>query len=218
MSRELGSRRLGISVPNKPWNHPRKIQARNDTVINSIRQIHGNSIPEGTQYWTLCGRSTGSNSEFDQVIKAKLIHPQQFYGVEINPEIHSENSKLMQGNFICGDFYTVMCEFKHRGNFRPAVVNFDSVNMPAKAAGPFNKIFRMLSRIESPTPILYIANIVLSTPRFYNRQSTIEDFMARIQIPQWAYKKWLPFNEQYYPYDGAGRTGTKMGTIVMVRP
>jgi len=208
--------RLGISLPDKTWNHPRKIRTRDDTIIDTIHQVFGNKIPENRQYWTLCGRSIGSGTEFDQLIKSGLIKPEQFNGVEINPDIHLENMSLPQGHFWQGDFYEVMLNHKHTREFNPAAVNFDSVNMPTEAANQFAKIFRLLSRVEE-TPILFIANVVLSC---YSHRSSIDDFITRLgkKIPWWAYQKWIPFNEQYYEYNGTGdHSGTKMGTIVMLR-
>jgi hypothetical protein len=187
-------------------------------VINTVEQVYGAAIPADRQYWTLCGRSAGHGSEYDHLVTSGVIQPEQFYGVEVNEEIHQENSLITSGgHFLLGDLYTVMSEHKERGELRPAVVNFDSVNMPTEAGKYFVKTLRMLTRLDL-TPMLYIANVVLSC---YNRRYGIDDFIEaaeKVKGFSSAYKKWVPFNQQYYPYNGTGSfSRTKMGTIALLR-
>ena len=211
-------RRYGISTPGKSWNHPRKVQARSETIIHAVHCVHGKSIPKDGQYYTLCGRSVGPNTEFDQIIKAGIATPNQFYGIEINPDIYEENISVDTGaHFINEDFYDALVERSNAGDFVPAVVNFDTTSMPKKAAKSFVDILLLLTEIEITFPILYLVNVVLSC---YNRRDTIENFINRISNEPGfgpSYESWS-FSGHYYEYQGTGdKSTTKMGTIAMVR-
>jgi hypothetical protein len=215
----------GIRLATKLWSGTRKIKARIDTTIHAVHQTFGKSIPVGTQYWTLCGRSVTKDgtlqkdSELDHVIRIGIVRPEQFYGVEISPSVYESNSRLeTKAHLLYGDFLQVMGEYNNAGNFNPSVVNYDSTSMTDKAATKLARIFEFLSSIPI-TPIILVANVVLThrshieDMEMFNNNLNNEPLFTNYNDP----KVWSA-DEYYYGYDGTGQKGcTTMGSLIFLK-
>lgn len=202
---------------------PKKLEARNQTIIQSYRDIfHKNSIPNNKQYWAICGKCSymkgklAENCEPDQLIKAKLIKPHQFHGVEICPEIYKANKNSnKQINWYLGDFYESMVEYSNHNEFKPAIVNVDMLLMPKCGAEYLSKIMHFLTPIKN---VMIVGNFIMKTRQHV---ATIKDMIKRLEKEpcfqasmngeNWKIKR------QYYLYNGTGKTRTKMGTIILYK-
>ena len=205
----------------KNWSCPKKILARQEVQINLHREIFGHIIPRNKQYWTMsgqCADSNGSpidNCELDQIVKAGLIAPNQFHGVEINPEIYNLNSQAWpESNWYLGDFYQVMDNADNEGIFNPSIVNADLITMPETSMDYLADIFDLLS--SSADDVMFVINLVL---RSKHKKSTIEDaidklnenkvFQSAIRSREWNYL------DSYYSYAGTGkRANSNMSSMV----
>jgi hypothetical protein len=213
-----------MSVETKDWGCPKKIKARSETIIDAYRSHYGReSIPTGSQYWTMCGRCShgdgvlGKNVEPDQIIKSNLAKPEQIHGVEIDLDVFNGNKSIKCGiTWHCGDFLETMKSYKEKGNFKPAIVNADLVVMHKKASSYIAGIMRVLASV--PGDILLISNIVL---QYRSHESSIYEMvealnkhrscMFALDVANWS--QWA----NHYEYNGTGKTRTKMGTIILAK-
>lgn len=139
-----------------------KLKSREQTLISVYRDNFGYSLPLDKQYWTLCGpcASQGvvlSGCEFDHVVQDKLIKPDQFYGVDHDESIINENKKLNSGNFIHGDFYSVLSS---QTDFNPGIVNLDCLRTFETEKKEIKKVFALLQPYGN---LLFNINILVSS-------------------------------------------------------
>jgi len=204
---------------------PKKIESREQTIINTYRKHYKrDSIPNNTQYWTICGRCSyqpnqlEQNCEPDQIIKSKLANPDQIHGVEIDPEIYKYNiNSGINVNWYLGDFYETMVEFANNNNFNPAIINADLLHMPDHAATYLSKIMQFLSHFDGQTMI--VCNMVKCICN--SRNSDINDMIYGLEKEPcfqnaFSKAKWS-FHNEYYWYNGTGKTTTKMMTLIMFK-
>jgi len=211
---------LSLAAGQKIWSCPLKVGARKQTTIQLYRALFGKSVPKDKQYWSMCGQCSIDGTpledcELDQIVKTGLIKPHQFYGVEINPEIHNLNTQAWpESNWYCGDFYQAMDNADNKEKFNPAVVNADLITMPETSVNYLVDIFELLS--TSATNVIFIVNFVL---RSRYRMATIEDaidklnenniFQSAIRSREWNYL------DSYYSYAGSGqRANSNMSSMI----
>ena len=201
---------------------PKKHKAREQTIIETYRKYYGRkSIPGTKQYWTICGRCYDNNkmapgSEPGQLIQG-LIKPSQFFGVEINPVIHGLNQRCNQTvNWIQGDFYSEMIIAWNHKRFNPAIVNADMTSMPKRGSLYLSRIMNFLT--DTDFKIMLIGNFVMQYRSHIDKDEDVTAcleseplFQASIRTGKWKIYDW------FYRYNGTGRTGTKMGTVIMFK-
>jgi hypothetical protein len=204
------------------WSCPKKRLARLETIINPYRQNFGPRLPSDRQYWTMCGKCATTDGqrirgcEPHQMFYEGLISPDQFHGVERNPEIHVQNAKAYpEIAWYNDDFYRAMLKAKANGGFTPGIVNADTHQTPDGTSFFVAKILALLS--DMPGNILFVANFVLRA-RYYEqkdgdyiveRLNACPPFQAAMSDGRW--RMW----DEYYEYGGAGRKNakTRMGTL-----
>lgn len=200
------------------WSSPSKILAREQTVIEVYRYLSGrDSIPDGKQYWTMCGQNANedgtirSGCEFEHVVSSGLVHPSQFFGVELVPEIHELNCSMKcEASWIHGDLYDVMVERDNIDKLSPAIVNVDHVKMPHSGGSRY--VLRVMALLsEIPGPCMVTANLVL---RYRSHKKSYQDYISCLSRDSMSYVlgSW-EVGDMMYVYSGAcGRT--EMGTMI----
>jgi hypothetical protein len=209
----------------KSWETKEKQCARAATIINAYRHFFKTTdIPADRQYWTMCGQNVGEdgraweNGEYYQVSKSGLISPKQFFGVEIDPTIHTLNTSITNGpNWLEGDFLSRMLEWDDRAQFNPAIVNIDHIRFPEAAGHYAASVLSFLTR-RNIRQVMVVLNVILSC---YSRkashieilQSVLEDRLFNPYIDQW-YQ-----HDEVYVYAGSNEesTNTLMGEILLFR-
>jgi hypothetical protein len=150
-----------------------------------------------------------------------LESPEQFQGVERDPDIHRDNieaTKKMRPRprFHLGEVHEVLERALGQGAFRPAVVNLDTLFMPEKGARLLGETLRVLNHVEGP--IMVVLNVILK-----NRyaQFTLDDLTKAILSDPFCTHHlgdgWLD-SAKGFTYFGTGRSGTRMGTTIFFRP
>ena len=216
-----------MTITPKIYSHcPRKHQARQATIIEPYRALFGYSVPEEQQYWAMCaacanGNDIISGSELDQITEAELIQPQQFHGVDFNRSIYETNRLYTGSNWYCSDFLQAMQRAYKQGNFHPAIINADLINMPTKASAYIAKIFDFLTWTKT-ADVMVVTNIVLKS---HNRFSTTEELEKKLcenlvfRIA-WMKRHWQIFSREIYSYNGTdnekGHSNSVMGSLVFV--
>jgi hypothetical protein len=213
-------------VNQKDWSCPKKQKARWETIISQYRSAFEEKLPANKQYWTICGQCATSDGEplhgceIWQLLEHKLITPQQFHGVEINPAIHNLNVKAFpEMNWHNNDFYRAMVVAQSNGAFNPAIVNADLPQTPDGGAGYIAKCMAFLT--ATADEVIFVANLILRQ-RFYTTKDGDYVIGMLNQYPQFRYAMkegdWT-FCNNYYAYAGAGETGgrTWMGSFVFVK-
>jgi hypothetical protein len=208
----------------KNWGDPKKIQARQDTILTPYRNFyHRHGIPKNRQYWTMCGQCASAKGELikgcelDQMVREKLIVPNQFHGSEIVLEIHEVNSMVPEAYWHNKDFYQAMVEASNRDDFNPAVVNIDTISMTKEGALQIAKIMSFLSKLNIRR-VMVIANIILQIRSHFSSNQKTMDFLKELLPFQFAMSNggWHIYDRGYV-YSGTGGNNTTMGTIIFYR-
>ena len=212
---------MKTAATDKDYECPKKIAARQATIIEPYRELFGSEVPSDKQYWSMCGKSAHEDgtfktkSELGQILEAGLIQPSQFHGVEIDEESFQLNKSCRNDvNWYCGDFLETMHIADDNDLFNPGIVNADLVSMPEKSAGYVSDIIKLLS--DSTSDVMLVVNVVI---RYRYKKSTIDilldklnenDIMqSAIRDRQWSY------SSNHYPYAGSGtNSNTDMGSII----
>ena len=203
---------------------PKKLEARYQTIIKAYREHYReNSIPRHTQYWSICGKCSDTlgtmdnNCEPDQLVKAGLIKPNQFYGVEISPEIYQLNKACSKDmNWFLGDFYEQIVEYSNHHKFNPAIVNVDMLLMPKCGVEYLSKIMHFLTAFRGN--VMLVGNFIMKTRQHVSVAKDIIRGLEREPCFQDAMNrgKWK-VHKDIYLYSGTGKTRTKMGTIILYK-
>ena len=214
---------MKTAVTDNDYECPKKIAARQATIIEPYRELFGFEVPSDKQYWTMCGRSAEDDgtfkikSELGQTLEAGLIKPNQFHGVERKKDWFKLNQACRNDvNWYCGDFFSVMEENKTKGRFSPAIVNADLITMPETSMPYIANIMDLLSRGNAP--VMFVVNLVLDS-RFRDMQTTdmaISSLQEHRQYKSAMRKKdWNLYKNGEYLYKGSGeKSKTIMGTLV----
>lgn len=215
-----------MKINQKDWSCPKKQKARWETIISQYQKHFGYAVPPDKQYWTLCGQCSTSEGkllhgcEIWQLIDMKLLSAIQFHGVEINKEIHELNIKAFpEINWHNEDFYYAMVRAVDTKNFNPAIVNIDLPRTPDGGAAYVSKVMALLD--ASCEEVLVVANLILRM-RYYTAKDG--DYVIKLlnKYPQFRFAmregRWS-LSDEYYEYNGAGETGSRvyMGSFVFVK-
>jgi hypothetical protein len=218
---------MSLHKDQKSWSDPKKIAARQETIINQYRRLFGQSMPKDKQYWTMCGQCTTTDNEFQegcelhQILEEGLITLDQFHGVDIDKEITSANQQAVpQASWYADDFYQAMLKACTESKFNPAIVNADTVNMPDRACGYVSDIMALLS--DCVGEVMLVSNMILEYQRFPDRDrdaefiiqklNSLSSFQYALAVSDWQ------FDQVYYPYAGTGEESrTKMGSMIFYK-
>lgn len=200
------------------WSLETKQLARQRTIIDPYREHFGYSIPSDLEYWSMAGQCATDDGEplpgceFDQVVEAGLVTPEQFHGVEQFPRIHRLNQRAYpEANWHRGDFYQVL--HRNARAYRPAIVNADLIETAISGADYIGRIMDLLSLVACD--VMLVANFVVKyrggyvEPLDYLQSSW--NFTATM-----ASGLWTPVLD--YEYGGRdGTSKTVMGSLVFVK-
>ncbi len=103
-----------------------KVKARADGIalFRSMTGLH--SIPATKQYWTLCNRQSGPESEIEQCVSSGLLVKSQFHGVDNNEYLIVANQvDHPDAHWYAGKWTDVISDFNPA--FNPALVYLDMV-------------------------------------------------------------------------------------------
>jgi hypothetical protein len=204
-----------------------KQEARQATIIDAWRGLTNTaSIPRGRQYWTLCGLLGTSRvepgSELDQVVKAGLIEPQQYHGVERDPLIHEWNQKSVAQTYptaslYAGEIQRVLDQELLRGRLNPAIVNLDTEQQPEAAVNLLGSVLDILNQTKGR--LLLVLNVVIEQKHWtvdYNESVVWEESKRN----HYCHRRLLDGNwyrvEKPYSYQGSKKR-TGMCTQIFVR-
>jgi hypothetical protein len=217
-----------LELNQKNWNCPKKLAARQETIIDEYRRLFNRkSIPSSKQYWTMSGQCTDKNGtylegcELYQIVQEGLITPDQFYGVEINPEIVEDNKKAFPNtNWICSDFLEAMLVAKGEGNFNPAIVNADMVNLPLNVSYYLTDMMSLLSGCSGN--IMLVVNMILEYGSIKSRSRSVEAIIEELnKIPSFSNimrRGGWKFDQKAYIYGGTGQESrSTMETVVFYK-
>jgi hypothetical protein len=186
----------------KTWTHPQKIRARADTIL-SLGPVAG-------QYWSMAGLCDGPGCEVVQVLRAGIIGPEQFHGVEIQRDIYDANRAAWPHlHWHCGDFLQVM---RDCGDFHPGLVNADTMNMIDTAA---NRVARLLYLLVPHPQATLVVNLVMEHRGHCTTADEVIDQLMEQPLFQYAVNRGWSHDGRCYHYPGARpRPRTVMGTFV----
>jgi len=202
---------------------PKKMQARQETIIDLYRSIFGrSSLPDHQSYITLCaqcGNSRGKvkkGSEFETVVNEKLVKESQFYGIEGNPEIHKLNKGLKtSAKWFYGDFLDMVQEVAANDlSFRPGIINYDSIHFPTTDPDYFIRLLKVVMKMNW-TDVLVLGNFVLlAHGREVSYENILDSFVDSAHSKIVFSTDFFSLYPHVYLYDGTGKkSATKMGTI-----
>lgn len=210
---------------------PTKREARQQSVIDTYRTVTGQDrIPEGCQYWTLCGPMANGHGwfypscELHHVVDGGLVRPEQFYGVEKLLKRAEANQQAAEAfaeddrpKLFHGDLITVLGEHLLAGQLRPALVNLDTMHYPTAGAQLLAKTLNILGQAPGPTVVIW--NVILKRARF-GRHFTWQDVrhaLNSIALFRSLRNGWAT-GSMFFEYDGTGRRkDVVMGTAVFTK-
>ncbi len=208
-------------LANAEWDNPEKRKSRAQSVINPYRKYFGHSLSPEKQYWTLCGahfNKTGPlQGELGHMIQAGLVTPDQFHGVDREPDIITRNQQLHpESNWHCGDFREVMYAASDEGTFNPAIINYDGVAGIPNAVYDVIRIFWLIdSNVREK--LLFSINVLLRLPYKIDRIKQGIEFMEPLQKQHNIPDHWA-LRSTYYSYPGAvARSQTVMGVFTFIK-
>lgn len=171
-----------MNTQRKYWNE-KKQSARQATVINVYRQYFGEKVSDGKQYWTLSGQCADeqgdivSGCELDHVIRAGLIVPEQFHGVDRLKYVYEFNQRVQGPNWYRDDLFLALKRSDNNGTFNPAVLNYDSLCMPRRGIPYFGKLLNFLAERDVHN-VLAVGNLILRNPNDGRCQFNDEEFVG----------------------------------------
>jgi len=207
-------------IKNAQWDSKTKRKSRFHNVIKLYETAFGvKSIPEGKQYWSMCGAHFNDDGplkgEFGQLLEYGLIHKDQYFGVDIEEEIIEKNQELYPDtNWINNDFLESMMESKRKGEFNPSLINYDGIMQPEFGSQYFRNILSFIDYNVS-NELLLIASFVLENPysNSKRRSYTIDDVAHNITKRYLIPKHWVA-SPIAYIYQNLR---TKMGVIAFAK-
>jgi hypothetical protein len=202
-----------------------KIEARQETIINTYRRFFHPNLPKNRQYWTLCAScASGQNEllpgcELDQIKQAGLLQSDnQFHGVDVRADVIDRNrTAIPQAHWYCGKFYDTLVRTIANGTFNPGVINYDTLLFSNKGCA---SLLRLLHLASDYSGVLVIGNFILRCRYFQSGQvsDVIEALNSQALLPVVLKKGW-EIDDKFckaYVYTGASRT-TKMVSIVFYK-
>ena len=197
-----------------------KLTTRRESIMGVYREKYAlDAIPQDRQFWTLCGQCDDGHgnphpkSEISQLVTEGFLTEDQFHGVDIREGIIRVNTQAYPGaHWHHGEFYQTLCQVP---DFRPAIVNLDSVSNPEITGRMLADTMSMLS--SEPGPIMLVGNVLMD---FMNLKALKSDPRRILEVLEkvptfrkaWRTGKWemLPSIYQY-------ETETTMATVVFFK-
>lgn len=209
---------------------PKKHKAREATIIRAWEKLTGlSSIPEGQQFWTLCGPMADHDGglqpfcELSHLVRSGLLRTDQYHGVEMEEPLHLANVRAVAGiapppHLYHGELGRVMEEALMAGTFAPAIVNLDTICEPVNAARLLGLTLHLLNRVGGVKMV--VLNSIIDAPRRGRRYSldaladAINDNLFCARQLRWGWRQ----SQEGWVYNGTGKTSVKMGTLVFYQP
>jgi hypothetical protein len=207
-------------VWNCDWDCIEKVQSRSITIIDLYRKIFGNSsIPEGKQYWTMCGAHFNEygfiKGELGHITESGLIQEDQFNGVDREEVIIKINRILSPiAKWYHGDFLETM---EDQINFNPAIINYDGVMQPKYGTRYLKTILKFID-FNVEDELLLTSNFLLTNPYTWNDKYifSIDDTIRELSSIYWFPNHWLIVPQAYVYGKGKGYS-SQMGMIMFVK-
>jgi len=215
----------GFQPDKKNWGDPKKVAARQDTVIDMYRKLFFDKMPPDKQYWSMCSQCADHNGnvkkgyEFDHVVSSGLIVPSQFNGVEINPNIHNLNIECSEeAHWYCSDFYQTMVKKHNHDEFNPHIINADLVEMPKRASKYISKIMYFL--VYAADDVMLVANMIVQNPWNMKMKTFVEGIIYEFENEnafQFAWQNGWTWYDKTYTYNGTDNNRTVMTTLIFYK-
>lgn len=208
-----------MKIYQKKWTHPAKVGARYETIVKMYRKYFSQSLPKGSQYWTIGGQCADTNGqiiegcELYHLLSERIITADQFHSVEVNEDIYNINSKIKDVRWYHKDFYQAMVESDNVDNFNPAVINFDSLFMPKNGTQYLGKLLNFLTKIKIAN-VMVVANFILQSRYFLSSIEKAIELLSGVPSICYALENGWKLHEESYTYNCGTRT--VMGTIIFV--
>lgn len=208
------------------WDTTRKVASRIDTIIGPYRRLFSHNVPEFSQYWSMCGAHyridkqgvTPIAGEMMQAVKAGLITPNQYIGVDREKTIIDTNANLYPDTtWIHGDFKQSMADAAMGGMFRPSIINYDGVMGPKFGTAYLKNLMQFFDH-NVASNMLLVCNFVLKSP--YRKANEVPGYevigeLLKLYMPP---DHWSLYPEYYMYSGGSGnRSRTQMGSFIFVK-
>jgi hypothetical protein len=213
-----------ISTTYPIWSCPKKLEAREQTIIETYRHLFNrSSIPTNTQYWTMSGAYFNKNKKIEgecqQLVSAGLIKNKQYRGVDINKTIVFNNRKHYPNlKWYNGDFIETMRQENKSGRFNPAIINLDNVRQISTGIKNLISALMFLDyNVEGP--LMLINNLMLNSPYRKTFIDSGDDMLSALfNNPYYKISDDWNILPAYYKYNGSGiRAKTYMGSIILYK-
>jgi len=195
---------------NKDYNDPTKQAVRTDTIIYPYRKLFGEKLPPEKQYWTLVGQ-LGEGSELDQVVKAGLIEPGQYHGVDF-----ADKGQAPPAHTYIGELSDEIRKAHYEERFDPGIVYIDTMYEPEKAIELLLLILRTVNKTSGPCLVTW--NVVIGNRR-WGVNHTFEEIRDRLysnMAARMELRSWTNYGKAW-SYAGTGKSDTTMGSIAVYR-
>ena len=208
----------------------RKLQAREETVIQAYRTLTGReSLPDDQEYWTLCGPlvdrygAFSETSDLGHVLSSGIVRrASKAHGVERSLTTHENNFKAVEEHFPRGyrphlhhgDLIEVMKEASASGYLNPGLVNLDTIHEPERASRLLGEVLNILNYL--PGRKLVVLNTIVEQ-KVRGRRFTRQQLEEKILENPFCLKcvdeySWHTFQADYAYGGTGGRSRTTMLT------
>lgn len=209
-------------VANANWGSEEKRASRCQTIIAPHRKFFGESIPADKQHWTLCGAHFNEDGpiegELSHLVSEGLLQPNQFRGVDKEPDIIVENKQIHPDiDWREGDFRSVMLAASQSGEFDPAIINYDGV-MELRFGIPY--LARLFWFINDNVlgDLLFSVSMIMKSSYRQSKEKTGEQFIDALERELGGqYRDHWRMVRDYYYYPGANNARTVMGIFTFVK-
>lgn len=219
------------SFPSSPpvyrYTSPKKQRARSKTIIEVYREVFQHkALPEGKQYWSMPAQCVNNNgqtgeliphTELHQLVKAKLIEPWQFHGVDHSSSVFKANCLYNYANWYHADFYDALSEaVDDDPEFNPGIVNVDTISEPRRGVELFGKV---LDRLVHVRDVLFVGNFIVKNRGNWH---TLEELVETLRNdPKFKHVaptlEWDKHKALYTYYGSTKGARTVMSTVMVWR-
>lgn len=189
-----------------------KMRARAENVALYRRLTGLRAIPEDRGYWTLCNlQPPEKGSEIVQLVKAGLIKPSQFHGVDWDSAIIAQNKVWHpEAHWFSGDWLEVLESII---GFKPGLIYLDST---AFADNHRASEMTVKTMMRCPTGTVLIVNVMMNDPRSSRPEFSGDGLFTEIskQVPLSELKRW---DQTVKNYKYGTTRYTKMGSFAFYK-
>lgn len=201
----------------------KKVQARSETLYRPYRQRFGWPMAKAKQYITLsalCTDAAGilASSELGQALALGFIVPSQFHGVDTDRQtIACNRLSAPEANWHNDDLYEFIVRARKGGWLNPGLVNYDSLLMPKKGVSYAADLMVALSPFSE---VIFTCNFILhSRTCVTTARKAVQMLHALPNFSKAVSAGWRPHKgSQAYRYNGTGKNGTAMCSLVFYKP